>query len=194
MFVNGLWYFRGAYSTAILYHVHHNRTRFLHLYLRFWLAHRHPALPVRSGLAARSRTAPGCCLPDGVCSLPAVLFISCDGVLEHSWVGSTVTACEDHNALPAAQLCLSASTSRPAVSRTSNRQARRPHRGEVMLTYMQPSRIPAELQGGSSQSGVLPSAPLEDTFACTRDPGQRTRARSPGSTTELPAPHLRLRV
>ena len=43
----------------------------------------------------------------------------------------------------------------------------------------------------SCASGVLPSAPLEDTLVCTRDPGQRAQARSPGSTTELPAPHLR---
>jgi hypothetical protein len=63
VFVNSLWYFRGARTTAILYHVHHNQTGFLHLCLRFWWAHRHPALPARSGLAARSRTARGCRLP-----------------------------------------------------------------------------------------------------------------------------------
>jgi hypothetical protein len=87
VFVNGLWYFRGARTTAILYHVHHSQTGFLNLYLRFWRAHQYPALRARSGLAARSPTARGCSLPDGVCSLPAILSISCDGVLGHSWVG-----------------------------------------------------------------------------------------------------------
>src|ERR1035438_2362536 len=43
MFVNGLWHFRGACTTTILYHVHHSQTGFLHLCLRFWWAHRHPA-------------------------------------------------------------------------------------------------------------------------------------------------------
>ena len=87
MFVNGLWYFRGARTTAILYHVHHNQTEFLHLYLRFWRANRHPALPTRSGLLTRSRTARGRRLPDGVRPLPAILSISCHAVPEHSWVG-----------------------------------------------------------------------------------------------------------
>jgi hypothetical protein len=54
-----LWYFRGADTTAILYHVHHNRTGFLHLCLRFWWALRHLVLPAKSGLTARSRTARG---------------------------------------------------------------------------------------------------------------------------------------
>jgi hypothetical protein len=35
VFVNGLWYFCGADTTAILYHVHHSQTGFRHLCLRF---------------------------------------------------------------------------------------------------------------------------------------------------------------
>ena len=82
MFVNGLWYFHGARTATILYHVHHSEAGFLGLCLRFWWALRHPALPARSGLVARSRTAPRLPSTRSCVPLPVILSISCDGVLE----------------------------------------------------------------------------------------------------------------
>jgi hypothetical protein len=101
VFVNGLWYFRGARTTAILYHVHHNQTEFLHLYLRFWLAHRHPALPTRSGLPTRSRTARGRRLPDSAYHLSIILSMRCDSVLETLMGRLHRCLLRVHSALPA---------------------------------------------------------------------------------------------